>query len=164
MATSFLLSCINGILDGKFSEDEMKELKTLTQSEDPPFFEDYSENKFGIILSETDIKTLMEKTPEKIKGYKDGLDLPSDYIEHVFCTEDFEDDSGVYMMMKSFSYNLTQYFKYDDLEFDNVCCKQEYVIITGDEDPMKLLRVYNEIKQIVPDVELGVLEKECSCT
>ena len=101
----------------------------------------------------------MEKTPEKIKGYKDGLDLLQIYWT-CFCTEDFKMTVVFYNDdEKSSSYNLTSISNMMIWNWQQVCLNKNMSLSMEMKIQMKLLRFRNEIKQIVPDVELGVLRR-----
>lgn len=154
MASSFLYNALVGVLNNEFDSFQLDALKSITENKGR-FMDNHVADEFGIILTEKDIKDLIEKDRQNFEG--------PDCLDKIFVTEDWNGPNGEYMMQNSFAFNLASGFAYDGFEFQRVCCKDEYVILTSD-DSAGLSELYMRIKELLPGVEMRVLEKECSCT
>lgn len=120
MASSFLYNTLVKVLNKECDDSFIEQVKDLIKDEDK--FVDSSGNRFGIILNEENVKTLIEKNRDKFEYSNVCIHPNGDKSEN-----------------------------YDD-----------HVVITHD-DPEELIKLYNEIKEINPDVKLGVLENGYSC-
>lgn len=181
MAGSFLYKTLCDVLDGKYTEEQINELKLMLKKDH--IFTEYTVNVFGIILSKSDIKLLFEQCPDKFVAMHYSCSkrlLPTEYCmkKILECDEDttlatvtdtdvatFEEtdslmDDDYY---DSFASKVSHFLTYNTLCFEGVCCNKETVVISGDF-PI-LYETYLQIKkEVIPDVEFGVLNKLCRCT